>query len=55
MFPDRQWNADAVTTLSKKTDMTASIDRHRGVVIHTVCVYTCQHQPSWESHTQPRT
>jgi len=30
MFPDRQWNADGVKTFIKKTDMTGSIDRHRG-------------------------
>jgi len=30
MFPDRQWNADGVKTLIKETDMTGSIDRHRG-------------------------
>jgi len=30
MFPDRQWNADGVKTLIKKTCMTGSIDRQRG-------------------------
>ena len=30
MFPDRQWNADWVKTLIKKTDMTGSINWQRG-------------------------
>jgi len=38
MFPDRQWNVDGVKTLIRKIGMTGSIDRQRGVVVHTVCV-----------------
>jgi len=39
MFLDRQWNADGVKTLIKKTDMTSSIDRPQGVVVHAVRVH----------------
>jgi len=35
MFLGRQWNADGGKILIKKTDMTGSIDRQRGVVVHT--------------------
>jgi len=37
MFLDRQWNADGGKTLTKKTEMTGSIDQQRGVVVHAVC------------------
>jgi len=38
MFPDRQCNVDGVKTLIKEIDMTGSIDRQQGSVVHAVRV-----------------
>ena len=54
MFLGRQWNIDGLKTLIKKTDMTGSIDRQRGVVVHAVHVRQPTSTKLTDSHSDKK-